>query len=364
MTIRLKCLSCLFMLNILMGNIIDIRNYARAQGSEEFLDWSIETSKKTFCPGEPILLILKIKNIGKKEQEIYFGGGGIEAFSLEILDSNRTVVVKGEKIQRPGVSRFITVKVAPGKIGTRSIVLNRWCSTLMPLGRYYVICNVDYRLLSELVDNKSAHILPYKVRLELDIQITKLNTVKFKKIIEGLAKRAFTADKRSAQGLARRQIAANLLTFTESAMAVPNQLRILRSDQYTWLKRDVIDSLVWSETLEAATGLVKVIEDPSIYMEDVKREAVDSVYRLRETGKSDIISATNEFVSKHKRPVLAKSVTETRRVREKPIAETTKPIIERTPLWNWRSFLVVTVVGMSTICFILFLKKKTSSRNK
>jgi hypothetical protein len=353
-------------MTIIVGNLIDTHNISCAQGTEKSIDWTIETSKEAFYPGEPVLLTLNIRNNGNQEQEIDFGGGGITAFSMEILDSNHTVITKGEKLERSGVSRFITVKVAPGEIGTRSVVLNRWCSTLLPPGPYHVICNVDYRLVSELeLSYKKRVPAPqHNVRLELDFKITELNTSEFKKIVDELAKRAFTTADRSAQGRVDRQIAENSLAFTESLLVVPHQLRILRNGQYSWLRRDLIDSLIWSETLEAATGLVKIIEDPSVYIGDVRREAIDAVYRLRETGKPEIINATNEFVSKHKRPVLATSVIETRRIREKPMAVTTKPIIERTPLWNWLSFVVGMVVGMSIVFFILLLKKKPISRSK
>ena len=306
MITRLKCLSYLFTLSIILGIPIDMLSNAYAQGPEEFLDWSIETSKKTFYPGEPVLLIFNIKNNGKQEQEIYYGGGGIEAFSMEIFDSNNTVVAKGGRIQRPGVSRFVTTRVPAGLTGTRSIVLNRWCSTLLPPGTYHVICNVDYGLVSELTAKKNAPHPQHNVRLELDFQITKSNTSEFKKIIEALVNRAFTTDDRSAQGLMDRQIAENSLAFTESSLGVPHQLRLLRTNQYTWLRRDVINSLVRSKTLDAGKGLVEAVEDPS--MKDVKRELIDAVYRLRETGKSDIIKATDGFVLKYKRPVLTKPI--------------------------------------------------------
>lgn len=225
---------------------------------------------------------------------------------------------------------------------------------------------MDYRLVSELeLSYKKRVPAPqHKIRLELDFQITESNTSEFKKIVEGLAERAFTTADRSAQERTDRQIAENSLAFTESLLAVPHQVRLLRTSGYTWLRHDLIDSLVWSETLEAATGLVRTFEDPSYDKEDVKRELIDGVYRLRETGKSEIVKATNEFVSKHKRPVLATYLIQTKRIREKPVAATAKPVIERTPLWGWRSFLVVTVVGISIVCFILFRKKKTSTRNE
>ncbi|MFQ6035172.1 MAG: hypothetical protein ACE5NM_04910 [Sedimentisphaerales bacterium] len=312
MATRLKCLVCVFGVNIILGNPVTILSKVYAQESEGFFDWSIETSKKAFYPGEPILLTLDITNISKQEQEIYFGGDGIGAFSMEILDSNRTVVAKGNKIQRSGFSGSVSTRVPTAKTVNKSIVLNQWCSTLLPPGQYHVICNVDYRLFSEFEGDKGGPL--HSVTLELDIKLVKLDKSKLKTILENLADQESKLSARKpktndryeiGEWLAAQRTTREMIAFTESELAVPYQFRILKVAKSTWLKVDLINSLAWSETLEAASGLVQIIEDPSIYMDDVKREAIDAVYRLRETGKSEIIKATDEFVAKYKRPVLS-----------------------------------------------------------
>jgi len=53
-------------------------------------------------------------------------------------------------------------------------------------------------------------------------------------------------------------------------------------------------------------GLKGFFEDPSNYKDDVKNQIIEAVYKLRESGRTDILDATNEFVAKHKRPVPAK----------------------------------------------------------
>ncbi len=40
-------------------------------------------------------------------------------------------------------------------------------------------------------------------------------------------------------------------------------------------------------------------------IEDIRSYLIDAVYRLRETGKPDILSATNEFVAKHECPIIS-----------------------------------------------------------
>ena len=296
-------------MTVILMSSISMLTDAYAQESEQSLDWSIEANKNAFYPGEPVLLTLNIKNTGEQEEEVDFGMDGIEAFEIEIRDLNSIVVAKGNKIQKWGISRVGHREVSSGKITQKSIVLNRWCSTLLSPGQYHVICNVDYRLRSE--DQKQPNTIVFKAgpvhrkQLELDIQIVEIDKAKFKEILEALTKFEVKPEAQSkGEWLAKRDIAREMLALTESELAVPYQLQLLRNDPYTWFGPDAVNSLVKSGTLEAATGLMQIIEDPSIHKEKVNPVLIDGVYRLRDTGKADIINATHKFVAKYNRPVV------------------------------------------------------------
>lgn len=304
----LKRISCLQNIFILVS-VIGMLNNVWANGPEESLDWSIQTKKNTFYPGEPVLLTLNIKNMGQQEEKVNFGSDGIEAFSIKIHDLNRITVAKGDKIQRFGVSSRGTLPVAPGETVQKSIVLNRWCSTLLPSGQYHVISNVEYRLRSESRKKEGSEVFKagplHETQLEMDIQIIEMDKPKFKKIIEDLTAFEVKPEAQSkGEWLVKRDIAREMLCFTESELAVPYQLHLLGVEQGTWRKRDIINSLVQSGMLEATNGLMKIIEDSSIYKEDVKHILIDAVYKLRETGKPEIVTATAEFVEKYKRPAM------------------------------------------------------------
>jgi hypothetical protein len=137
----------------------------------------------------------------------------------------------------------------------------------------------------------------------LNIQIIEMDRQKFKEILEALV--AFEV-KPEAQDkgkwLAERDTARELLAFTESEIAVPYQLQLLRTDPYTWFGPDAVNSLVKSGTLEAAIGLVQIVEDPNVHKKDMNPVFIDGVYRLREIGKTEIVNATEDFVTKYKRP--------------------------------------------------------------
>ena len=313
MIIRLRSFCYLLVIIIMVGSPIVMITDAYAQTLEESLDWSIETSKRMFYPGEPVLLTLKINNTGQQEEKIDFGADAIEAFSIKIRDHSNKIVRKGGKIERFGFSTRGPLELPPGKIGQKSIVLNQWCSTLLPPGKYHVICHVEYRLRSEATripaTEKGFKAGPlHPIELDLDIELVKTDSSKCKEILENLAKHELKKEGQSFREWRRdRELAREMIAFTEWEVAVPYQLHILSVARRTSLKWDVINSLVRSKTLEGAIGLVQTMEDTFVY-EDVKRELVDAVYRLRETGKSDIIKATDEFVLKYKRPILAKPI--------------------------------------------------------
>jgi hypothetical protein len=294
-----------------LAGLVGLLDIACGQEPNAVFDWSIKPDKNVYYPGEPVLLTLNIRNRGTQEEEILFGADGIEAFSMESHDSNGIIVAKGDKIQRFGVSRVGDLLVAPSNTAPKSIVLNRWCSTLLSPGQYHVICNVEYRLRSESKKKEGSEVYKagpfHNIQLGLDIQITEMDKTKFKEMLETLVAFEVKPETQSKrEWLAERDLAREKLAFTESELAVPYQLKLLRIDPYTWFGPDTINSLVRSGTPEAASGLVQIIEDPNIHKEDMKHILIDGVYRLRETGKAEIISATDEFVAKYKRPVLLK----------------------------------------------------------
>jgi hypothetical protein len=199
------------------------------------------------------------------------------------------------------------VSILPSKVAQKSIVLNQWCSTLLPPAQYHGICGVEYRLRYESRSHKAGPI--HITQLEFDITIVEMNRAEFKKILEQQSKQAFKINAKSREELENKWITKEMLAFAESNMAVPYQLKLATTATTTWMKWDAINSLVRSGSLEAAEGLMQIIsenEDCRECIEDIKRETIDAIYRLCETGKPDIINATDGFVRKYKRPPVVK----------------------------------------------------------
>lgn len=312
MTMKIREFSCLVNIIVILFTLTGIFNVTYAKEPNSFINWNIGTSKQTFYPGEPVLLTLNITNSGSQEEKVDFGTGGIGAFSIEVYDSNGTVVAKKGQIQRHGfTTKMPFVVVSPNNICQKSIVLNQWCSTLLPSGKYHILCDVEYRLRSEDQNQPNTVVLKagplHKIPLNLDISIKEQDKAEFKKILDALIGFEVKPDTQNKmEWFANREQAREMLAFAESELAVPYQLKILRVEQGTRLKQDIINSLVRSGSSEAAEGLVKIIEDPKVNKEDIINDSIDAVYRLRDSGKPGIISATSDFVAKHERPVLAK----------------------------------------------------------
>ncbi len=293
----LKRLGCCLVCGFIVWNLA-VGTNAFAQTVDGNLLWNFETSKEKFYPGEPVPLFITIKNLAQQQEGVFFGPSGLAAFSMEIRDANSNLICKGGNIRRFGISESVILRVDSNRTVLKSIVLNRWCSTKLSPGKYRVNCRIEYWLLLEVIDHKIGP--SHQVELELDFQVTGASEPALNLLLEDLAEQAFIINVDSRKDWQEKQFARKMICFTESNLAVVHQLEVLKRSGYTWLKRDVIDSLVRSETLEAAKGLIDAVDHaPEYGADDVKRKAIEAVYALRERGKTDLVEATDEFIRKY-----------------------------------------------------------------
>jgi hypothetical protein len=275
--------------------------------SQQSLDWSLRTSKEVCYPGEPVLMTLRIKNNGDQQEGVDFQDPMV-ASSMEVRDiSGEVVVAKGGSTRRPeGGLRPGPLQIPPGQMSNKSIILNRWCSSLLlPASVYEVVCHVEYRLRSELQAQPGTAILkagPVHVKdFRLSMRILPMDTRKFKDVLEEVRKQAFpTARSEKIPTLEEEATGKEMLALAESTLAVPYQLEILTTGGLTPLGHDAINSLVRSKTLDAAVALMKLVEKRG--SDGTEGDLVEGVYRMRETGQPEIITVTDEFIQKYKRP--------------------------------------------------------------
>jgi hypothetical protein len=294
---------------VVSGSMIFFSRGSCNGASRPGLDWGVRVAKSVYYPGEPVLLTWAIKNNGSRQEEVDFGTDSIQGFSMEMRTGAGDVVGKGGSIARYGVSFRGALPVPPGEVAEKSIVLNQWCSTqLLPAGTYELLCHVQYRLRSEDQEQPGTIVRkagPYHtLEFNLSIRIVNLDVAGFKEVLGKLRKQAFPAEIPDADQGRERDTAREMLIFTESPLAVPCQLEALAAANSSWLRRDAINSLAKAGTPEAAIGLVKFSERAGI--DDIKFNLVDAVYRMRDSGKPEIMKATDEFAQKHERRVRAK----------------------------------------------------------
>ena len=270
------------------------------------LIWSMQPEKRAYCPGEPVALTVRITNTSGRAESVDFGMDGIEAFSFELRNDANECVASGGKIIRPGLARVGMLNVGPGETTEKSIVLNQWCSTLLPPGVYAITCTVEYWLVSDAtVEPGSGNALMMgstrKTEFGATIELVACDDAKRREILVALAERA-EQEPTSRPELLARMFAQELLVFAEWEAAVPYQADLLITANIgSWLRQDAIQSLVKSETLEATNALMTVVRRRGSF-EDVYRHAIAGVYTLRDTSKPEILSATEAFVAEHERP--------------------------------------------------------------
>lgn len=279
----------------------------------QYFTCTIHIDKGSFYPGEPVLLNITFKNKMNDETRILLGDDGYGAFSIEVYDINDKLIEKSKKFERKleGVGEIQIrsmglLEIPPEGTFIHKIVLNALCSTKLPVGKYHIICNIEPLYLPWKPGDLSQPHIPVELPLiskQFDIEITKQGKANIEKIIQNISKQAFLKDVKDLNSMPKienRRIAREMLSFTESEFAIPYQLKLLEIADDGWMMRDTINSLAKSGSLEAAKGLVQLLENKSIYIEGLQQDIINAVYKLRETKKLEIIEATKKFAEKYK----------------------------------------------------------------
>jgi hypothetical protein len=280
---------------------------AEERAAEPFR-WTIAASKAVYYPGEPVALTITIQNAGSRDEEVFLGALGVGAFSFDLFDNAGRVISQGGRIEGEEgafAGRSIFLSVPAGQAVKTPVVLNRWCSTLLPPGEYRVICHADYKLKSEAIPEPNSPktfrlTVVHKAEMPLLIRIVKADPLKYQEILGDIEK-AIKEERRPGETPLEQyrshQFAGELLAFCEWPEAVPYQLRAVNVRNDPWLTRCSIRSLGRSKSLEAANGLMSLVDDPSLL--SFRFEIIRAIHALHASGKPDILRATEAFVKQH-----------------------------------------------------------------
>jgi hypothetical protein len=274
------------------------------------LECRITPAKTKYYPGEPVELRVTVHNTEADPVGVYFGPDGIGAFSMEIRGTSGTVVHRADRFRFGGISLGSGPRrIIPGGLFQYSIVLNRWCSTRLPPGRYSIVFHltpvVDLPDAQGRRTGAKAKELAIAVP-EAPLLVVDMDEEKYREVLEAL-----TVEGRRKPGeenyewIERRFFLRNMITFAEGPLAVPYQLELLPNSDYSRQQRQIINSLAKSESLEAVLGLLDLYErynDISLHSCPPRRFLAEGIYRLRDTGKPELVEATDSFVAKCERP--------------------------------------------------------------
>ncbi|MCH8334188.1 hypothetical protein IIC65_09665 [Candidatus Sumerlaeota bacterium] len=284
------------------------------------LDWSVTTPRASYYPGEAVRLDFAMSNTGDTDVDVDFGYDGIGAFSFELLDSAGVTVASGPKIQRGGFSGVVRMNIAPGQSATRKIVLNQWISTRLPDGEYVLQCLVEPTeevVLARVLGSESRKVTVVEIRnlepasLELRFSISTDARTEALRALDETAGQAQTRPRTQAD-IAVLLVAREMIAYAEMEEAVPYQLQLFLKLQNSRTRRALLNNLIQAKSAEAASGLVEIIENahPNGMIAGIRSRAIEAVYKLRDTGKADILQATDAFVATHARPpaILSRTV--------------------------------------------------------
>ena len=317
MMIKVKWFKYLLFLSIIWGYSACMASNNRKIATKKHLNFNIEVTKEAFYPGEPVLVSLKINNTGKKDK-VYLGN--YEEFCLIIIRNQAgDVVSKGVIPYCLNVTRTV-VTVRENQTAKESIVLNQWCSTLLPSGKYCITFLLNSRLNSERKNNKPGPV--HKIELSFDIQIIKMNVQKFKQILSDLAKHAFPSKERIDMSYSERHkmySCQEMLAVTESVLALPLQFKLVKFSGAGNTVYNTLNAIVRSNTREAAEGMVRMfiesVEDKkeiiSVHCRstrNMKDLFLNAIYKLRDKGNPEVIKVTENIVKKYKRPLIGMSI--------------------------------------------------------
>lgn len=271
------------------------------------LEWTIAASKAAYYPGEPVALTITIQNLGPRDDAVFMAGLCVGIFSFDLRDSSGRTISQGGPVSEEAHApsrRPAFLKVPAGQTATTRVVLNRWCSTMVPPGEYRVICRADYTLKSEATPvpgtTKSFRLeVHHRAEMSLDVNVVKADPPKYKEILDDLEKEAIK-ERQRGETFESQNFAAEMIAFCEWPEAVPYQLRAVKNvGNDPWLTLHLVRHLGKSKSLEVAKGLISLADDPAPLIQSYRSDVIKAVHALHASGQADIVKATEAFVKEH-----------------------------------------------------------------
>lgn len=208
----------------------------------ENLRFSISIEKEIVSQGEPAIATLEIGNQSMASIEIDLGANAREAFKLDILDPDDRIASSSDYPLISDVSYLGRRTVPVGGAIKLRLVLNQWCSTLLPPRSYTVR---GYLKLGEAVEVATC-----------TLTIKEVNPQELQHIFKGL-----TEETLRGEGVEARMFAMTLLAYAEAPSVVPFLGKVIReSDSFS---EEAIAALGRIATILAVKELGHAAREPN-----------------------------------------------------------------------------------------------------
>jgi hypothetical protein len=278
-------------LAVLIATVCMLANESYA----EDVTMSAKPRKAAVLPGEPSVVDAQIQNHGDQPITIDLGYDGIGAFWFEISNGNGDTVATSERIMRFGPSRSGRHTLSPGEATEVPLIMNMWCSTMLPPGEYTVVLNWE---TIPVADHQ------VKGRDAFQLTIMPADDEKLSALLEQLKNDAL--DRESA--IASRQFTTQMLLNSQAPAAV-NLIREfmaeVRDRGEEQLAIQAIEALGRIETVESIQALTEVALPTDAKKDnELANRAVAMVYQIFDSAadKPAVRQACQDVMQARPRP--------------------------------------------------------------
>lgn len=241
------------------------------------LEMKVAPAKEAIYPGEPLVMLVTLLNGGTTSMGVQLGMDRLEAFSFGVFDGAGKLVRGTDLAVKAKVSNAGRIRVPPRGASEHRVVLNRWCPTVLAPGVYRIRCRMDaFRAQTAVYAECRLKVLPPDE--------TKLTAI-YRSLAECLMGRC---------SIDRKFLVADMLSVSDSSVAVPYILQIITNDRIQNDWRDpCVKGLGRLGTLEAAKALASVVdlEMEAKQLPHIQREAIYQIHRIAKSTKDERILA-------------------------------------------------------------------------
>jgi hypothetical protein len=290
--------ATLAVLTLISVAVIPPAAAAGAGTADRGLVFEVSLFESRVYSGEAVLVRTTIRNVGKTPARVSFGKDEVEAFSFTLRDaSGKAVTCEPVVLPEGGVYTPSGVEVPAAGTATKDVVLNHWCSTMLPAGSYTISGSIEPEAQTPEYHDRAP--LP-KVTFQLHLEIFTADEAMLKKKLSRLED-VVLGKAHMVEGLAApveglpQQDAVEMLALTDSPLAAGCKPWVMKKMTRANSWGDVVGSLARTADVRNAQALIVISQDSHL-PKLLRDRATRGVYKLRRTGRPEIVRATDVFI--------------------------------------------------------------------